>query len=80
MDAADSHSQTRLGGCVQGYHAARVFTLVYQPFALGTMLILTYHEARINTRLRLISGYTLFFIFILAIPIVSVNTIFEGSL
>ncbi|XP_073388362.1 equilibrative nucleotide transporter 2 isoform X3 [Physcomitrium patens] len=63
-----------------GYHAARVFTLVYQPFALGTMLILTYHEARINTRLRLISGYTLFFIFILAIPILDLATNGHGGI
>uniref|UniRef100_A0A7I4D5E2 Equilibrative nucleoside transporter n=1 Tax=Physcomitrium patens TaxID=3218 RepID=A0A7I4D5E2_PHYPA len=64
----------------KGYHAARVFTLVYQPFALGTMLILTYHEARINTRLRLISGYTLFFIFILAIPILDLATNGHGGI
>ncbi|CAL1352719.1 unnamed protein product [Linum trigynum] len=41
------------------YHPARVFTLVYQPFALGTMAILTYNEARINTRKRNIVGYLL---------------------
>ncbi|CAI0375626.1 unnamed protein product [Linum tenue] len=44
---------------LEDYHPARVFTLVYQPFALGTMAILTYNEARINTRKRNIVGYLL---------------------
>ncbi|MCL7051001.1 hypothetical protein MKW94_010124 [Papaver nudicaule] len=34
------------------YHPARVLTLVYQPFALGAFAILTYNEAKINTRRR----------------------------
>ncbi|ESW20255.1 hypothetical protein PHAVU_006G193400 [Phaseolus vulgaris] len=42
------------------YHPSRVLTLVYQPFALGTMAILTYNESRINTRLRNLIGYSLF--------------------
>ncbi|XP_031097537.1 equilibrative nucleotide transporter 3-like isoform X1 [Ipomoea triloba] len=44
------------------YHPARVLTLVYQPFALGTIAILAYHEAKINTRKRNLFGYSLFFI------------------
>lgn len=63
-----------------GYHPARVFTLVYQPFALGTILFLTYYEARINTRLRLITGYSLFFIFILLIPILDIATHGRGGI
>ncbi|XP_075667096.1 equilibrative nucleotide transporter 3-like isoform X2 [Castanea sativa] len=43
------------------YHPSRVLTLVYQPFALGTMAILAYNESKINTRKRNIFGYTLFF-------------------
>lgn len=65
-----------MGACfvrLQGYHPTRVFTLVYQPFALVTILVLTRYEARINTRLRILVGYTLFFIFVLLIPVVSVN-------
>lgn len=65
-----------MGACfvpLQGYHPTRVFTLVYQPFALATILVLTQYEARINTRLRILVGYTLFFIFVLLIPIVSVT-------
>ncbi|CAN1855233.1 Equilibrative nucleotide transporter 3, partial [Linum perenne] len=43
------------------YHPSRVVTLVYQPFALGTMAILAYHESKIDTRKRNIAGYLLFF-------------------
>lgn len=43
------------------YHPARVLTLVYQPFAIGTMLILAYYESKINTRMRNLAGFTLFF-------------------
>ncbi|KAJ6893370.1 hypothetical protein NC652_027417 [Populus alba x Populus x berolinensis] len=42
------------------YHPSRVLTLVYQPFALGTMAILAYNEAKINTRKRNVAGYILF--------------------
>jgi equilibrative nucleoside transporter 1/2/3 len=42
------------------YHPSRVLTLVYQPFAIGTMAILAYNEAKINTRKRNIAGYILF--------------------
>ncbi|CAN7028806.1 unnamed protein product, partial [Brassica oleracea var. botrytis] len=40
------------------YHPSRVLVLVYQPFALGTIVILAYHESKINTRKRnLIVGF-----------------------
>ncbi|GLT45623.1 hypothetical protein SLA2020_194430 [Shorea laevis] len=42
------------------YHPSRVLTLVYQPFALGTMALLAYNESRINTRRRNLVGYMLF--------------------
>lgn len=64
----------------EGYHPARVFTLVYQPFALATILVLTFFEARVNTRLRLISGYSLFFMFILLIPILDLATHGRGGI
>ncbi|KAF5959563.1 hypothetical protein HYC85_000772, partial [Camellia sinensis] len=41
-------------------HPSRVLTLVYQPFALGTLAILTYKEAKINTRRRNLFGYIIF--------------------
>ncbi|OMO76629.1 Equilibrative nucleoside transporter [Corchorus capsularis] len=43
------------------YHPSRVLTLVYQPFALGTMAILAYNESKIDTRRRNLVGYLLFF-------------------
>lgn len=42
------------------YHPERVLTIVLQPFALGTMAILFYKEATINTRKRNLIGYILF--------------------
>ncbi|KAG0568465.1 hypothetical protein KC19_6G021100 [Ceratodon purpureus] len=62
------------------YHPARVFTLVYQPFALVTILFLTFYEARMNTRLRIMSGYSLFFMFILLIPILDLATHGRGGI
>lgn len=56
------------------YHPSRVLTLVYQPFAVGTLLLLTYREARLNTRLRILSGFILFFISTLALLILDVAT------
>ncbi|KAI3851409.1 hypothetical protein MKW92_021569 [Papaver armeniacum] len=44
------------------YHPARVLPIVYQPLAVGVLLILTYNEAKINTRRRNLFGYFLFFI------------------
>lgn len=44
----------------QNYHPSRVLTLVYQPFAFGTMGILAYNESKIDTRKRNLAGYTLF--------------------
>ncbi|XP_058739538.1 equilibrative nucleotide transporter 3-like [Vicia villosa] len=44
------------------YHPILVFTLVYQPFALVTTMILAHYESKISTRIRNISGYTLFFV------------------
>ncbi|CAJ2648757.1 unnamed protein product [Trifolium pratense] len=43
------------------YHPSRVLTLVYQPFAIGALIILTYYQSNINTRLRNLAGFTLFF-------------------
>lgn len=42
------------------YHPSRVLTLVYQPFAVGTMAILAHYEAKVDTRKRNIAGYILF--------------------
>ncbi|RWW61162.1 hypothetical protein BHE74_00031804 [Ensete ventricosum] len=59
----------------QKYHPTRVLTLIYQPFALVTTAVLTYHEAKTNTRLRNLAGYTLFFISSLALVVVCISII-----
>lgn len=62
------------------YHPSRVLTLVYQPFALGTLAILTYHEANINTRKRNLFGYTLFFFSTLAVLLLDLATSGKGGI
>lgn len=62
------------------YHPSRVLTLVYQPFALVTIAILTYKEAKINTRLRNLFGYTLFFISTLLVLVLDLATSGKGGL
>jgi len=47
---------------LQNYHPTRVLTLSYQPFAFGITLIMTYYEAKMNTRLRNLAGFSLFFL------------------
>eukprot|EP01018_Ginkgo_biloba_P011455 Gb_32020 [translate_table: standard] len=61
------------------YHPARVLTLVYQPFALVTLAILAYYEAKLNTRRRILLGYILFFISTLLILIIDLATSGHGG-
>ncbi|CAM6090669.1 unnamed protein product [Calypogeia fissa] len=68
------------GNVFPRYHPTRVFTLVYQPFALGTLAVLTYYEARVNTRLRVLSGYALFCLFVLLILILDLATEGHGGI
>ncbi|GAY31921.1 hypothetical protein CUMW_283700 [Citrus unshiu] len=62
------------------YHPTRALTLVYQPFALGTMAILAYNESKIDTRKRNITGYTIFFASTLALLLLDLATSGEGGL
>ncbi|PON88622.1 Equilibrative nucleoside transporter [Trema orientale] len=62
------------------YHSSRVLTLVYQPFALGTLAILAYNEAKINTRQRNLLGYTLFFIASVLVLVLDLATSGKGGL
>ncbi|KAG9452795.1 hypothetical protein H6P81_005699 [Aristolochia fimbriata] len=62
------------------YHPTRVLTLAYQPFALGTTAIMTYYEAKVNTRLRNLYGFTLFFISSLMVLILDLATSGRGGL
>uniref|UniRef100_A0A803NZG0 Equilibrative nucleotide transporter 3-like n=2 Tax=Cannabis sativa TaxID=3483 RepID=A0A803NZG0_CANSA len=61
------------------YHPSRVLTLVYQPFAVGTMAILAYNEAKIDTRKRNLFGYTLFFASTFLLIVVDLATSGRGG-
>ncbi|CAA3022605.1 equilibrative nucleotide transporter 3-like isoform X2 [Olea europaea var. sylvestris] len=62
------------------YHPARVLTLVYQPFALGTMALLAYNEAKIDTRKRNVMGYILFFLSTLGLLVLDLGTSGKGGI
>ncbi|XP_057796319.1 equilibrative nucleotide transporter 3-like isoform X3 [Salvia miltiorrhiza] len=62
------------------YHPARVLTLVYQPFALGSIAILSYHEANIDTRKRNMFGYALFCFSTLGLLLIDVATSGGGGI
>ncbi|KAE9591807.1 putative equilibrative nucleoside transporter [Lupinus albus] len=62
------------------YHPSRVLTLAYQPFAFGTTAILTYYEARINTRMRNLAGYILFFASTFMVLVLDLATSGKGGL
>ncbi|KAK9225852.1 hypothetical protein WN943_010897 [Citrus x changshan-huyou] len=62
------------------YHPSRILTLVYQPFALITLAILAYHEAKIDTRRRIIFGYILFFASSLLVLVLDLATSGKGGL
>ncbi|KAK4797467.1 hypothetical protein SAY86_029793 [Trapa natans] len=62
------------------YHPSRVLTLVYQPFAIGTMSILAYHEAKIDTRKRNLAGFILFFLSTLLLIVVDLATSGHGGI
>ncbi|CAI9783871.1 unnamed protein product [Fraxinus pennsylvanica] len=62
------------------YHPARVLTLVYQPFALGTMAILAYNEAKIDTRKRNLMGYIIYFLSTLGLLVLDLGTSGKGGI
>ncbi|MCD7453304.1 Epsin-3, clathrin recruitment and traffic between the Golgi and endosome [Datura stramonium] len=62
------------------YHPSRVLTLVYQPFALGTMGILAYNEAKVDTRKRNIAGYTLYTLSTLTLILLDLATSGTGGI
>ncbi|XP_058198242.1 equilibrative nucleotide transporter 3-like isoform X2 [Rhododendron vialii] len=62
------------------YHPARVLTLVYQPFALGTIAILAHTEAKSDTRQRNMTGYILFFLSTLALLVLDLATSGKGGI
>lgn len=62
------------------YHPTRILSVVYQPFAFVTVAILTYHEARLNTRIRNLAGYSLFFICSTLLIVLDVATSGRGGI
>ncbi|XP_009589135.1 equilibrative nucleotide transporter 3-like [Nicotiana tomentosiformis] len=62
------------------YHPSRVLTLVYQPFALGTMALLAYNEAKVDTRMRNLAGYTLFTLSTFLLIVLDLATSGKGGL
>jgi hypothetical protein len=48
-----------------------MITLVYQPFVLTTTALFAYHEAKINTRMRNLARYMLFFLSSFGVIVVS---------
>ncbi|KAL6544759.1 Epsin-3, clathrin recruitment and traffic between the Golgi and endosome [Orobanche minor] len=62
------------------YHPSRVLTLVYQPFALGTMALLAYNEAKVDTRKRNLFGYTLFTISTFGLLVIDLATSGKGGI
>ncbi|CAN1198564.1 Equilibrative nucleotide transporter 7 [Linum perenne] len=62
------------------YHPNRVLTMVYQPFALGTMVICICYESRMNTRKRNIVGYSLIFFSILMLLVLDLATSGKGGI
>ncbi|VVA97062.1 unnamed protein product [Arabis nemorensis] len=62
------------------YHPSRILTLAYQIFAIGTLSLLAYKEAKINTRLRNLFGYSLFFLSCLAVLVLDLATSGKGGI
>ncbi|KAL3820623.1 hypothetical protein ACJIZ3_006528 [Penstemon smallii] len=62
------------------YHPARVLTLVYQPFALVSMAILAYKEAKIDTRKRNLFGYILFTLSTFGLLVIDLATSGKGGI
>ncbi|XP_057796300.1 equilibrative nucleotide transporter 3-like [Salvia miltiorrhiza] len=62
------------------YHPSRVLTLVYQPFAFGTMVVLAYYEATTDTRRRILYGYIIFFLSTLGLILIDLGTLGRGGI
>ncbi|CAM6094977.1 unnamed protein product [Calypogeia fissa] len=61
-------------------HPSRVFTIVYEPFALITTFIFLYYEARASTRWRILSGFALFIAAIALAIVIDVATHGSGGI
>ncbi|KAJ4837740.1 hypothetical protein Tsubulata_015331 [Turnera subulata] len=66
--------------CSQEYHPERVITLIYMPFAVGTMAILAYYESKVDTRKRILSGLVIFFTSSLLLLVLDLATSGKGGI
>lgn len=62
------------------YHPTRILTLCYQPCAFLTVGIFLYYEEKVNTRLRNLAGYSLFFLSSALLIVLDVATKGSGGL
>ncbi|XP_024521883.1 equilibrative nucleotide transporter 3 isoform X2 [Selaginella moellendorffii] len=62
------------------YHPSRVLTLIYQASAFFTVAVLAYHEARVDTRFRVLLGFSLYFVSSLMVPIIDLASHGGGGL
>ncbi|KAL8088139.1 equilibrative nucleotide transporter 3-like isoform X2 [Apium graveolens] len=62
------------------YHPARILSLAYQPFNVGTVAVLTYNEARINTRRRNLCGFSIHFTSTLLVLVVDLASSGKGGI
>lgn len=65
---------------LRSYHPSLVHTLVYQPFALITMVTLAYHETKVDTRKRNLIEYALFFLGTLMLIVVDLAMSGSGAI
>ncbi|KAL9664999.1 hypothetical protein QQ045_020408 [Rhodiola kirilowii] len=56
------------------YHPSRTLSLVYSPVAFGTLAVLVCFESRINTRLRNLTGYTIYFVVSVIVLVLEICT------
>ncbi|XP_010422389.1 PREDICTED: equilibrative nucleotide transporter 3-like [Camelina sativa] len=61
------------------YHPSRVLTLVYQPIGFATIMTFTYHESKISTRKRIMTGYILFTISTFLLIVLDLTTKGRGG-
>ncbi|KAK1388959.1 Equilibrative nucleoside transporter [Heracleum sosnowskyi] len=62
------------------YHPSRILSLAYQPFNVGTAAVLTYNEAKVNTRLRNLCGFSIHFTSTLLVLVVDLASSGKGGI
>eukprot|EP00268_Persea_americana_P041585 TRINITY_DN41513_c0_g1_i1.p1 TRINITY_DN41513_c0_g1~~TRINITY_DN41513_c0_g1_i1.p1 ORF type:complete len:443 (-),score=49.84 TRINITY_DN41513_c0_g1_i1:230-1417(-) len=62
------------------YHPSRILTIAVLSFALGTIIIMTYYEAKMNTRVRNLIGFSLYFIGSASVLVLNLLTSGSGGI